>query len=731
MKIKYIALIFATLPVLAVAATVRSGSERVSLRPTTAVTAKTPGARMPNMSVNTVATGGMGKVTQTAQSGDESAQALGTLNDEECRETYRACMDEFCLMDESEGERCACSDNIRQAKNIIQEIQKIQSEAETLYTEGVEREKLGARADWVFGATNKPQESSLKYNLYEWMYGGQISEELSADDEIGNNLYAMAAESCENILARCDDKTATREEQLYSREITKNCKAFDVYLADQKRAAESNLRTAQAAVRSTRASLLDKTDKYNRGECLLAYRSCIADKGGCGVEFENCLDDALLQRRANACENILDQCMRSREYVLEDWAAESQMILDDAAKYVDRNMRATCEAKTRNCLEESCSTSTDTLCLNNIEVAAGICPIIDECDAKAPGFKASWKDKLASLKTDFCQNDVTKCMQDKCGVNYDAPQCTGKDINELVALCPQKMFVSCKGEGLYDQLVAAVKLNLNYQQLENCMNYYADLMGRTCGADMACLPGSKKAATYTSLNQDYAKIQTEVEKEAHDAVAQFFSTLRQQQTVKDCISVNGNSDNAIAAATKYVAEARAKARYAAELDTQRMKLIRASDIETARKACYNDHKIEKRPSGNGNFSYVTSVSFEPALRNCHVCRKQRVCSVGGEDSNTGALKGAAAGLTTGLSAGSMFGPWGTAIGAVVGGVGGGIAGYNLTGEKESCQELESCEDVNYGDIESGLAGSGGSSGGTSDNFFNMGSEPVYYGNNEL
>ena len=63
-----------------------------------------------------------------------------------CRDAYRECMDEFCLLDESEGYRCACSSNINKSKSLIQEIQKIQEEADKLYTEGVEREQLGAKA---------------------------------------------------------------------------------------------------------------------------------------------------------------------------------------------------------------------------------------------------------------------------------------------------------------------------------------------------------------------------------------------------------------------------------------------------------------------------------------------------------------------------------------------------------------------------------------------------------
>lgn len=693
MKIKNLVFFLAIVPAFAMAATVRSGADRAGASRTSMAVGK--GVKNAAMKKSAVTTA---TPKQAAAEPKAEESAPKTLSAEDCREEYRACMDDFCLLDESEGERCSCSDNIKQSKSIIQDIQKIQSEAEKLYTEGVEKEKLGAKAEWVFGASDKAHSSASGIDFFAWVNGGASQESLSADDEIGDNLYAMAAESCEDVLARCDKKTGAKEEQLYLREITKNCKAFDGYLAEQKRAAESNKNTAMAAVRSARVTMMDTTAKYNRGECLLAYRSCIADKGGCGVHFENCLDASLLQRRANACENILDQCMPSRKYVLEDWADESKMILADAAKYTDKNLRATCNAKTRNCLEESCSTSTDTLCLNNIEVAAGICPIITECEAKAPGFKAGWKDKLSSLRTDFCQNDVTKCMQDKCGVNYDAPQCTGKDANAIAALCPKTMFVACKDEQHYDILVAAVKLNLNYQQLDNCKNYYADLLGNLCGTDMSCLPNSKKVASYASLTSDFGALQQQVEDEANSAVDGFFKTLDKEKTVSECASVNGNTKDSVFGATKEVAKIRARARYLTELNAQHLKLARKASLKEAQKACYDTYKVEGRPNDKaGSYVYISSVSFEPSLRNCHVCRKQRVCETGGESKESAGLKGAAGGLSAGASTGAMLGPWGAAIGAVVGGVGGGLLAANASGEKEFCQELESCEDVNMGD----------------------------------
>ena len=181
----------------------------------------------------------------------------------------------------------------------------------------MERERLGAKAKFVkFGESEKAKKSSRKsgVDLVAWI-NGTSEESLAADEDIGDNLYEMAAESCEYLLKQCEPKRAEMEERLYQREVTKDCKAFDGYLAEQKRGAESNKRTAQAAVRSETLNMLGTTNKYNRGECLLAYRACIADKGGCGVQFENCLDAKLLNRRAHACENVLDQCMAVKDEV--------------------------------------------------------------------------------------------------------------------------------------------------------------------------------------------------------------------------------------------------------------------------------------------------------------------------------------------------------------------------------------------------------------------------------
>ena len=636
---------------------------------------------------------------------EEGAPVTGNGN---CRDAYRECMDAFCLLDESEGYRCACSSNIEKSKSLIQEIQEIQEAADKLYTEGVEREQLGAKAKLVFGESSAAKKNSVLtgFDFSAWATSGadedSDDEELGADFEIGDALYEMAAEQCATELAACGSK-AEMEELLYSRQITADCKSFSSYLNEQKINAQANKRTAESAVRKARLEMLDTTNKYNQGECLLAYKACIADKGGCGSNFENCLDADLLGRRANACENVLDQCMAVREYVLKDWKAESQAILVDAEKYADKYRRQTCLAQIQVCLEDGCSTATNSACLSDVNVAAGVCPIIDECDEIIPGLKSVVNDKLFYLRTQFCQNDVDACLRDKCGKNFNAPECVGKKTSEIVKMCPQDMFPSCKTETQFDIIVQAALLQMDYQLMQGCVNYFGEQLGKVCGTDMACLPNDATVESLTELPEDeagFASLRATVRDNSVAAVDEFFKQFEKDVTVTACLGSEKpkgqkSLGDTVFSSAKMIAKIGAENRALRALETKIAELSRQQDLEEAEANCYKTYKVETPSKSDKNYSYVRSVTFEPSLRNCHVCRMQQVCETGGESKATSALKAAAGGLSAGAAAGTMVSAgWGTAIGGIVGAVGAGIGGALSGGEQEFCQEIESCEDIN-------------------------------------
>ncbi len=660
-----------------------------------------------------------------AEAESDTSTNTTTKSSENCRDAYRACMDEFCLLDETEGGRCACSDNINRSKKMIQEIQKIQAEADELYTIGVEKEKLGAKAKLVFGGSDAAKKSAAKSGIdfSAWLSSGDDDDgDLGEDADIGQGLYDMAAEACADELKACGGK-AKMEETLYTRQIVNDCKSFESYLTDQKIDANSNKKTAEAAVRAARLEMASTTNKYNRGECLLMYRSCIADKGGCGVNFENCLDSGLLSRRANACEDVLDQCMAVRNDVLKDWQDESVSILKDAAKYADKNQRATCLAKIQDCLEQGCSAGTESMCLTDVKVAAGVCPIITECNEKIPGLQSVVNDKLGYLQVKFCENDIDGCLKDKCGVDFTKPECIGKQAREIAdTMCPQNLFPSCKSmnDDNFEVIVSSAMLHMDYQLLTGCVNQYAEKLAAVCGTDMACIPAADllvarddkgnvmDMSKWVDLQSETGvQLKAAVTKTADAAVDKFFAEFEKDLTLSACNDVYGKGSSKVAGrksikdnvnvAAKMVARQSAENRATRELGLLMDELKAKEETNNARKYCLQKYKEEKKPTDadKKNYSYIRSVVYEPKLQNCHVCRVQQICETGGEKKATSALKAAAGGLSAGASAGTMVSPgWGTAIGGVIGAVGAGAIGAASGGKEEFCQELETCEDIN-------------------------------------
>ncbi|MBO7509331.1 MAG: hypothetical protein J6T57_03595, partial [Alphaproteobacteria bacterium] len=149
---------------------------------------------------------------------------------------------------------------------------------------------------------------------------------------------------------------------------------------------------------------------------------------------------------------------------------------------------------------------------------------------------------------------------------------------------------------------------------------------------------------------------------------------------------------------KMIAEIGAENRYLADLDSRLAELSREQDVNAARENCLTNYRVEKKPKAtdeNKNYSYIRSVSFEPSLRNCHVCRMQRVCEAGGISKGKNALAYGVSGASTGLGVGATLGGgWGALIGGAGGALLGAVGGAMSGGETDSCQEIESCEDIN-------------------------------------
>ncbi len=738
MKIRTFALILALFPCVSMAAE-RSTAARVSVGRGGAQAA----ARMPTMVANAGsinASKNISKPSVKVESGDKGDSGdSGNNNDSSsetspapsanCRDAYRECMDQFCLLDESEGYRCACSDNVHASDSILAEIQKIQDDASKLYTEGVEMEKLGAQAKLVF--TDKKDDDADSDE--------EDTDGLGEDAALGDALFTMASGYCAAELEACGGR-AEMEETLYKRQVTADCKTYASYLDDQKRMAEENLAIAEAAVREARLSMLETTNKYNRIECFNVLKACVQDTGGCGMNFENCLDSGVLARRAEACEGVYDNCMAVKEEVQQDWKNEMDVIFADAQKFATNYRRQNCISRMKMCLEDNCAVSSNASCLTNQDAAFEVCKIESVCDLDSSetgddysiltsAVKIAMGDVLTDLRHGFCESDLGACLRKACGEDFAAPECVGKGSYELATkVCPQNMFSTCDGlsGGIYEGYITAAANKMDYKSLTGCIDRVSQVLGEACGTDMSCLPTDDlivgltevpgddftytvegEAASLSGVRKSKAKAgaklkgqeaaSAQVRANARKATDAFFATLEKDPRIVMCIGNHEGDDSSILGAAKYAAQAKAEERAQRELELKIAELSRKLEVEDARKICLDTYKVEeaKEYGENETYSRISSVSFEPSLRNCHVCRVQRVCETGGKSKGEAALEAAAGGLTGGAAMGTMVNAgWGTAIGGAIGAVGAGLVGMGAGGKETYCQEIESCEDIN-------------------------------------
>ena len=636
-----------------------------------------------------------------------------------CREAYEECMDLFCLFDEHEGDRCMCDDQINAKRTRIQAIENRQKEAERLFTEGVERERLGAQAELVFAATavfgqsTRANRSRERVDLTMWLQQGGSAGGM----EVGEALYRMAHDNCRVELELCTNPgDRQREELLYRQRIGRDCRTFNTFLNNQQRLADQNFAAAERAVRGARHAELGTTNRFNRGECLLAMRACVAEKGGCGDHFENCLTESLLTRRTHACTNITDQCMAVRTYVMTDWEEEMVEILAHATRFADRYRRQTCLSRIEACLEDHCAVGTNDQCLNDVNVAAGICPEINECNDMIPGIRDVVNNRLAFIRLRFCQNDIDACLRNACGPDFGGPQCVGRTTAEIAALCPQNRYPSCVGQAEgFNSIISSILLQVDFALMQGCINQFAETVARVCGADMTCVPENpaittaRTTAELRRLMQIPDNRNRNIRVTANNATAQvapwrqfaitetdrIFSEIEQDAIIGLCAApANPRLRNAPGRAplgpsifntARMIGRIQAEDRQYRLLVARLAELARQEGEEAAREAC------EALASGPN----VESATFEPALRNCLVCRYQEVCETGGQGRGAGAAQGAAGMAAAGASAGTMIVPgWGTAIGAAAGLVGGGIMGALASGRETFCQEIRTCEDVN-------------------------------------
>ena len=476
------------------------------------------------------------------------------LYDQACYDAYYGCMDQFCISDNESGGSCACSDlSVKYDKDLL-EIQEILAEAERIATEEVEKVKLGAQADIVFTGT---REYDADGNLKKIDEIGKDSKEakraslmslwdtnLEDDDEdiwgsvsdfsnlTGAALYRAAEELClEQVPEDCmGDMTLLRN--MYSRQITSDCKGYENSIALKRAEADAALASANADVRTALKESFDAANKYDLGQCMVEFKKCMQTEDACGKNWENCVATIasenmqnnqakstagtkvatvdvyditastmeVLNSKRTICENVLGQCVAVRDMVWPAFLREAAPTIKVAEASAESKFRQSCLTNISKCIQTACKDDivgkgVDTMdaCLSRPDMARSFCKVeIDPCERMEPLIWGYVVDKLAAMRVDACTQEVKDCFtaDTRCGENFQ--NCIGMDYDYIHDICPVDSLVVCKANNPafsmddLDSMLMGLYLNIDNAALEQCQELVDRKMAEVCGSTTDC-----------------------------------------------------------------------------------------------------------------------------------------------------------------------------------------------------------------------------------------------------
>lgn len=466
------------------------------------------------------------------------AATTNTVINEACRAKYEGCMDSFCMVENASGGRCTCSNQKKDLDAILSQIEELDQQSYRIATEGVEKLEMGTDADAIIAAANAAAKSvtadreknkarrSLDLSLWapadfeveEDIFA--VSEVNSLEGKTGDNLHSAVSNLCRSQMPECSNDF-TMMQMIYANTIKSDCTAYENELKRQKTLSQQKLYAAEKALREAALDSYRTMNKYDLGQCTVAFKNCMATTAGCKDDFTGCVGiaaaqnaqtkvglgntakmvdikgsvtkisiaassmDALLSKQP-MCMNVTNSCVAVKDEVWKTFLREVAPQIKTAELAAESDLRTNCIANISSCFQKACRDTMDpkdeegsyNLCLTRPEAMRSLCKVqIDPCEAAAPmvttadGKKESvlWgfvKAKLAAMRIGSCTEDVKKCLQskDRCGSDYT--QCIGLDTDTIIRMCPADLLVGCQkvetgtnivGDAVYSELATMVE----------------------------------------------------------------------------------------------------------------------------------------------------------------------------------------------------------------------------------------------------------------------------------
>ncbi len=513
-----------------------------------------------------VVTARAGTTQKVIGTGTKVASATeNVIVSEACRQKYMGCMDSFCMLDNDSGGRCICSDKNAELDTVLAEIEKLDQQSYQMATFGVEKIEMGADADAAIANANavadsilNQQEEKKSLDLSLWdsnfnfddedVFDVFAESENAIEGKEGDALYRAANEICVAQVPECASELSMLQ-LMYSQQIKSDCTAYENSLKQQKTASSQKLMAAEKALRDAALDQYRTANKYDLGQCTVAFKDCMISTGGCGDDFSKCATvmaidntnvtsknkktqsykiqgevtsieisastyDTLISKKP-LCENVTKSCVAVADQVWDTFLKEVAPQIKSAELIAEDNARQNCIGSISDCFQKACKDNIDPndpdgsydMCLTRPGTMLNLCKIplnacgIDTTSAEDAEKEPIWEfvvARLASMRVNSCTTQVKECLQseDVCGEDYT--QCIGLDTDTIIRMCPYDKLVGCqqvygesniKGDAVYDELadmVQGIMLNIDNNMLAECQKAADEAMIKVCGNTENC-----------------------------------------------------------------------------------------------------------------------------------------------------------------------------------------------------------------------------------------------------
>ncbi len=449
-----------------------------------------------------------------------------------CTEKYTACMDAGCMVDNESGGRCQCSNKIKDLDAVFEKLRKKEYQTERLSTFGKEIIEMGKYEDELLDGEFSDDELSE-------------SEDLHASGSVGDRLRAEMHDICIEKLPECKSQL-TLITNLYAQKIKSDCAAYENILSVKNQEAKERRADAKKAVRTAALEQYQASNKYDLGQCVIEFTSCMKTTAECGNDWTGCVGNLgvakmysdtinqvavkginssvmiakstmeVLEAKKVMCESVTKQCVAVKDQVWDGFLRNAIPDIKSAEMLAESNARTSCLTNISNCFLNACKDNIDDkkpdsydLCLTRPEAMKNLCKVeLEPCMVATggsydkPDESTLWPavlSKLAAMRVDSCTTDLKDCLQseDRCGKDYS--QCIGLDTNIIMRMCPYDKLVGCQkvygkekilaDDDIYDEvarIVEGIILNVDNEMLNTCEVAVETAMTKVCGDAEAC-----------------------------------------------------------------------------------------------------------------------------------------------------------------------------------------------------------------------------------------------------